>query len=48
VHGLDGLRTYRRFGDAGRHPDQLNAPTIMIAEKDVAMIKSAARHRMAA
>jgi hypothetical protein len=39
---------HRRLGDASRYLDQHNAPTIMIAEKGAAMIKAAARRRLAA
>jgi choline dehydrogenase len=48
AHGLDGLRVIEASVMPAVTSTNTNAPTIIIAEKGAALIKGAARQRMAA
>src|SRR5207244_5524613 len=48
VHGLDGLRVIDASVMPAVTSTNTNAPTIMMAEQGAALIKAAARHKMAA
>jgi choline dehydrogenase len=48
VHGIEGLPVIFFFNDTATTEIYTNAPTIMIAEQGAAMIRGAARQRLAA
>ncbi len=48
VHGVDGLRVIEASVMPAVTSTNINAPTIMVAEKGAAMIKDAMQQRLAA